>query len=140
MSRKNRGSSVNGTGLEMSGVSDLLKKIERAGGSVDDAVKEAADASLELIGLHMQLFMMSHRRTGETKGSYEQVPAVISGGKVTARVGYNTKKGGTPAIFLDVGTPRQKPNFFRYYAIQNNAAELQRIQQETLQKILKGLI
>ncbi len=140
MARKFRGSSIKrGNLVEISGMSELLQKIEKAGGNVNQACAKAVDNCLELVGLHMQLFMAEHKLTGDTYDSYEQIMASIKDNKVEAMVGYNVKKGGLPAIFLDVGTPKQKPYFFRYYAIENNQKEIQRIQRDTLNDILKEL-
>lgn len=137
---KYKGSSIKrGNIVEMYGVSELLKNIEKAGGKVDRAVQKAVDNSLELVGMHMQLFMMGHIETGETKASYEQIKASIKDNRVEAMVGYNVKNGGLPAIFLDVGTPKQKPYFFRYYAVENNRRAIEEIQRATLNEILEGL-
>lgn len=135
---KYRGSSLKG-GFELYGVSELLKKIEAAGGNVDAACKKAVDASLEIVGDEMQNFMSGHRLTGDTMASFEQVPATVKDGKIEAVVGYNAKNGGLPAIFLDVGTPKQKPYFFRYYAVENNTARLREVQHAALNEILGGL-
>lgn len=136
----------------MYGVSELLKNIEAAGGKVDKAVKKAVDNSLEYVGMQMQLFMMEHRNTGETYQSFEQKKASSKsavkigdvkykskGSVVTGTVGYKVDAGGLPAIFLDVGTPKQKPYFFRYYAVENSRQQLQEIQRATLNEILEGL-
>lgn len=136
--RKGRGTSLK-NGIELYGVSELLKKIEAAGGNVDEACKKAVDASLEIVGADMQKFMQGHRRTGDTIGSYEQIPATIKDGKIEAVVGYDAKNGGLPAIFLDVGTPKIKPSFFRYYAVNNNAAKLKEAQHAALNEIFGGL-
>lgn len=137
---KFKGSSIKrGNLVEMYGVSDLLKKIEAAGGKVDEAVKKATDNSLEQVGMKMQLFMMEHRQTGETIASYEQIKAELNGESVQAMVGYNVKNGGLPAIFLDVGTPKRKPYFFRYYAIENSRQQIEEIQRATLNEILEDL-
>jgi hypothetical protein len=111
----------------MYGVSDLLKSIEKAGGRVDEAVKQCVDNCLELVGMKMQLFMMDHRISGDTYRSFEQAQTIIKKNTVEGMIGYDVKKGGLPAIFLDVGTPKMKPYFFRYYAINNTTAEQQRI-------------
>lgn len=138
--RKYRGSSVKrGNLVEMYGVSELLKSIEAAGGKVDAAVQKAVDRSLEIVGADMQAFMSGHKQTGETYESFEQTPAKSDGNTVTGNVGYNAKKGGLPAIFLDVGTPKQKPYFFRYYAVENNRKKIEEIQRATLNEILEGL-
>lgn len=140
MAKKYRGSSVKrGNFIDMYGVSDLLQSIERAGGKVDEAVQKATDESLKQVGMKMQLFMLEHRDTGETYTSYEMTPITIKNGSVSGMVGYNVKKGGLPAIFLDVGTPKMKPYFFRYYAIENSRKEIEQIQRATLNEILEGL-
>lgn len=138
--RKFKGSSVKrGNLVEMYGVSDLLKQIESAGGRVDAAVQQAVDRSLEIVGADMQNFMSGHKDTGETMASFEHIKAIIQGDKVEAMVGYNAKNGGLPAIFLDVGTPKQKAYFYRYYAVENNRKKIEEIQRETLNEILRGL-
>ena len=137
---KYRGSSVKrGNLVEMYGVSELLKKIEAAGGKVDEAVKKAVDNSLQIVGADMQNFMSGHKDTGDTYDSFEQIPASVKGNKVKANAGYNVKKGGLPAIFLDVGTPKQKPWFFRYYAVENNRQRIEEVQRVALNEILEGL-
>lgn len=140
MARKYRGSSVKRKNLiEMYGVSELLNNIEKAGGNVDEAVKKAVDKSLEIVGADMQNFMSQHIDTGDTKASYEQVPAKVDGGKVVGNAGYKVDDGGLPAIFLDVGTPKQRPYFYRYYAVENNRKKIADIQRATLEEILGGL-
>lgn len=140
MARKYRGSSVKrGNLIEMYGVSELLKNIEKAGASVDEAVKKAVDKSLEIVGADMQNFMSQHKDTGDTIASYEQVSAKVDGGKVVGNAGYKVDDGGLPAIFLDVGTPKQRPYFYRYYAVENNQKKIEDIQRATLEEILRGL-
>ena len=140
MAKKYRGSSIKrGNLIEMYGVSDLLKQIESAGGNVDSAIQKAVEKSLEIVGEKMQSFMAGHKDSGDTYASFEQTATKVEDGKVEATVGYNAKKGGLPAIFLDVGTPKQKPHFFRYYAVENSRKQIEEIQQETLKEILRGL-
>lgn len=140
MARKHRGSSVKrGNLVEMYGVSELLKNIEKAGGSVDEAVKKAVDKSLEIVGADMQDFMLQHKQSGDTIASYEQISAKADGGKVVGNAGYKIDDGGLPAIFLDVGTPKQRPYFYRYYAVENNRKKIEDIQRATLEEILRGL-
>lgn len=137
---KYRGSSVKrGNLIEMYGVSELLKSIEQAGGKVNEAVKTAVNESLKIVGADMQNFMSGHKHSGDTYASYEQTPAIANGNTVSANAGYNVKQGGLPAIFLDVGTPKQKPHFYRYYAVENNRKRIEEIQRATLNEILEGL-
>ena len=136
---KYKGSSYkNNTMLEITGVSELLKKIEKAKGDAVPAVAEMAKKSLEVIGENTNQFMQGHKLTGDTLESYE-MHARIEGDTVKGVVGYDVKKGGLPAIFLDVGTPTQKGYFWKYYAVENTRKQVEQIQQETLKKILEGL-
>lgn len=137
---KFRGSSIKrGNYVDFVGGAELLKKIEVAGGRVDEAVKKCVDNSLEQVAMKMQLFMLGHKHTGATYSSLETKAAKVNGNIVTGSVGYDVKKGGLPAIFLDVGTPKQKPYFFRYYAVENSSAQIAEIQKATLNEILEGL-
>ena len=136
---KYKGSSYkNNTMLEITGVSELLKKIEKAKGDAVPAVAEMAKKSLEIIGENANQFMQGHKLTGDTLESYD-MHARIDGDTVKGVVGYDVKKGGLPAIFLDVGTPTQKGYFWKYYAVENTRKQVEQIQQETLKKILEDL-
>ena len=136
---KVKGSSYkNNTMLEITGVSELLKKIEKAKGDAVPAVAEMAKKSLGVIGENANQFMKGHKLTGDTLGSYD-MHARIEGDMVKGVVGYDVKKGGLPAIFLDVGTPTQKGYFWKYYAVENTRKQVEQIQQETLKKILEDL-
>lgn len=136
---KYKGSSYkNNTMLEITGVSELLKKIEKAKGDAVPAVAEMAKKSLEIIGENANQFMKGHKLTGDTLGSYD-MHAKIDGDTVKGVVGYDVNKGGLPAIFLDVGTPTQKGYFWKYYAVENTRQQVEQIQQETLKNILEGL-
>lgn len=53
--------------------------------------------------------------------------------------GFDAKDGGLPALFLDIGTPKIKPTFFIYYAVENNLKRIHDIQREELTKILEEL-
>lgn len=53
--------------------------------------------------------------------------------------GFDAENGGLPALFLDIGTPKIKPSFFIYYAVENNMKQIHDIQMGELRKILKEL-
>ena len=150
MARKFKGTSYKrGSMISVGGVSELLKKIEKAGGRVDEAVKKATDESLAVIGNEAQRLMSrlspGKAGTGETYRSFEQQPATMNGKFVQASVGYNVDKGGLPAIFLDVGwtgTPKREPkkgHFWRYYAVENTRKQVNEAQKKALNEILGDL-
>ena len=154
-SRKFKGTSYKRNGMvSIHGVSDLLKKIEKAQGRVDEAVMKSTDASLAVIGKEAQNLMSrlspGKSGTGDTYRSFEQRPAEMNGKFVQASVGYNVDKGGLPAIFLDVGTPKRTPkdngkskrqegHFWRYYAVEKTRSQVADAQRKALNEILEGL-
>ena len=150
MARKFKGTSYKRNGMvSIHGVSDHLKKIEKAQGRVDEAVMKSTDASLAVIGKEAQNLMSrlspGKSGTGDTYRSFEQRPAEMNGKFVQASVGYNVDNGGLPAIFLDVGwtgTPKRKPkkgHFWRYYAVENTRSQVAEAQKKALNEILEGL-
>lgn len=157
MARKFKGTSYKRNGMvSIHGVSDLLKKIEKAQGRVDEAVMKATDASLAVIGKEAQRLMRplspGKSGTGDTYRSFEQIPAKMKGNFVQASVGYDVDKGGLPAIFLDVGTPKRAPkgkenekskrqegHFWRYYAVENTRSQVNEAQQKAVKEILEEL-
>lgn len=150
VARKFKGTSYKQNSLvSYYGVAGLLKKIEKAGGKVDEAVKKATDESLKIIGNEAQRLMRplspGKGGTGDTYRSFEQQPAEMNGKFVQASVGYDVDKGGLPAIFLDVGisgTPKRPPvkgHFWRYYAVENTRKQVGEAQRQALKEILEGL-
>ena len=132
-----------GVGLNFYGLTELLQKIDDAGGSVPEALSRAIQESSAPIGADMLKFMAQHHRTGKTAASYTDVVDIKgygSSGFITYKLGFDTKKGGLPALFLDIGTPTITPSFFVYYAIENNADNVVQAQQRALEKALKELM
>lgn len=147
---KYRGSSLKSDSMvSMYGVAELLRKIEKAHGRIDEAAIKATDESLKVIGNESQRLMArlspGEAGTGDTYRSYEQQPAKMNGKFVQASLGYNIDEGGLPAIFLDVGwkgTPKREPkrgHFWRYYAVANTRKQVKEVQQKALNEILEGL-
>ena len=81
--------------------------------------------------------MEKHQFTGETLASYTLVEPTVKDDVVNGVVGYDVKKGGLPAIFLDVGTPSMDGYYWTYYAVNNNYEKIKQIQHETLNRILE---
>ena len=60
--------------------------------------------------------------------------------------GFDAKKNGMPAMYLDVGTPKRtpkrgviKPSYFIYYSVENNMKQIHDIQRQELEKIVESL-
>lgn len=134
----------NGVSIDFVGASELLKKIEKAGGDVEKALARAAVKSLKPAGLQMQNYMRSkHTKysTGDTWKSVGQTTEnkEFKNGFALFEVGF-LRPLGEAAIFIEYGTPTMSPEFFIWDIYNRNSDEISRIQQETLMQIFKELI
>lgn len=127
------------TRLELVGVDDLIKRLDKAGGNIEHLILAAARAGAKKPSEDMQRYMDSHRRTGTTASSFT-VKEDVKDGVVTYEAGFSVRKGGLPAIFLNLGTPRITPSFFVERAVENNIDEIRRLQQEALREAFGGMV
>lgn len=126
--------------LDFYGSSELIRKIEAAGGNVEQAVSKAVARSMEAPKRDMQNFIASHHLTGMTEGAFGETPFEWKNGVLNYAVGYDMKKGGIAALFLDVGTPTIPPSFFINQAVERNITRIRDVQQAALKEIFKGLM
>ena len=126
--------------LDFYGASDILKKIEAAGGNVEQAISKAVARSMEAPKRDMQAFISSHHLTGMTEDAFGETPFEWKNGVLNYAVGYDMKKGGIAALFLDVGTPTMSPSFFINRAVERNIDEIRDTQQKVLKEIFRGLV
>lgn len=124
--------------IEFFGSSELLKKLEAAGANVEQCVIDALHKSVEKPKAEMLEYIRQHKHSGATEESFSE-EIKKEGDKVFVKVGFDIKKGGLPAVFLNYGTPRIAPSFFVDNAIDNNIDEIKRAQIDALNKAFKGL-
>lgn len=136
MARKRK----NAFSIEFFGESALLKKIEKAGGNVEKAISQAVSKSMEAPKRDMQNFISSHHLTGRTEESFGETPMEWKNGVLTYSTGYNLKKGGEGALFLDIGTPTIAPTFWVSHLVDEHIDGIKEAQQAALREILKELI
>lgn len=130
----------NAYSLEFYGASELIKKIEAAGGNVEDAISQAVARSMESPKNDLQAFMTSHHLTGVTEKSWGETPIKWENGKLEYAVGFNLKKGGIGALYLDVGKPNQTPTYFIHNTVMRNLTKIRDAQQQALLEIFKELL
>ena len=126
--------------IEFFGSTELLKKLEEAGGNVEEAIitairKSAVKPSNEMLG-----FIRQHKHSGRTEDSFtEEIKS--KDGVITAEFGFSVRKGGLAAIFHECGTPRKAPpaSYFISNAIDNNIDEIIKEQNEALMKSFRSL-
>ena len=122
--------------IDFYGSSELLKKLEKAGANVEKVVVDALKKSVEKPKAEMLDYMSQHHYTGQTEESFtEEIKQ--EGDKVFLRLGFDIKKGGIAAVFLNYGTPTMAPSFFVDNAIENNIDEIKRVQLEALNEAFK---
>ena len=132
--------SKNSMKLDISGFSSLLERIQKANGDIDQAAIKALEEGAKPFVADLKTAIKKHRLTGETEKSLNDSTQVIrEGNRLTLKLGFNLSKGGLPALFLEYGTPRMKPDPFIQTAIKRNQAKARKIQKEVLEKILEGL-
>lgn len=127
------------THVDFYGGDELLRKIEKAGGNVEQALIKAMKRSLEKPKQEMMDFIKQHRLTGVTEDSFvEEIE--IKDGIITARIGFSVRKGGLPAIFLNVGTPKMPPTYFIDNAVEQNMDFIYKEQKLALEDAFRELL
>lgn len=144
MAKKKGTFSGNGrVALNFYGMEELVQKIVDAGGKVEPALVRAIKASSKPIANDLQGYMRKHRRSGATIESFTNIQELTGlghSGYITYKLGFDIKKDGLPALFLDIGTPKITPSFFVYYAFENNADAVIREQENALKEVLEELM
>lgn len=124
--------------IEFYGSSELIKALERAGANVEQCIVDALQQSVEKPKEEMLQYIRQHKLTGQTEDSFT-TEIKHDGNKVYLKVGFDIKKGGIAAIFLNYGTPKIAPSFFIDNAIDHNIDEIKRAQLEALNKAFEEL-
>lgn len=138
--------------LKLDGFDDMLKQIENAGGTIDGAAKQCLKQSADI--MHNELITQMHAANVDS-GLVNRMPAPViesNGNRYTARVGYkkgaynpNDPSDGYKVVFANYGTPRrskhgqQPEKRFIEKAKKKAKPTIKKSQEETLQKILRGL-
>lgn len=138
--------------LQLDGFDELLKKIEKAGGSIDAAAETCLKKSANIMEAELKTQMS---KADVDAALINRMPAPTiekDGNRITARVGY--KKGaynprnisdGFKVVFLNFGTPKRtkhgkiKARGFIAKAKNKAKPQIKRQQETTLNEILRGL-
>lgn len=137
--------------INLEGFDELLKEIEKAGGSINSSIDSCMKKSADIAQDELKNQMSKKKIDQDLINAMPKPEIVWEGNSCTAKVGY--KKGkydpknlsdGYKAVFLNYGTPRRKPTQERargfIKAAKKKARPLIKKQQEdTLNEILEGL-
>lgn len=126
---------------EFYGSDDVLIKLDELGVDIRPIISRAADESFKPVLNQLHAFTgEEHKFTGATEGAFVDGDFYkwSKRGTLLVRVGYNVRKGGEAAIFLQVGTPRMTPYHFITHAYHQNINQVidtqSRIVNEELQR------
>lgn len=125
--------------IDFYGSSELLKKLERAGANVEKCIVDALQKSVEKPKEEMIDYIRQHKLTGQTEDSFT-TEIKHEKNKVYLKVGFDIKKGGIAAVFLNYGTPKIAPSWFIDNAVENNLDEIKRAQIDALNKAFEELL
>lgn len=99
--------------IVVKGDSALIKALEQQGQDLEKLCCEAIELSAKNATNRYHSFINQHKLTGITESAIVENPkAELNGSKITLQSGFDISKGGMPAIWLDRGTPKQKPTRF----------------------------
>ncbi len=138
--------------LRLDGFDDLLKAIEKAGGSIDKSAHSCLVESAHIMQNELKAQMQAAGVDGNLISSMPPPTIEAKGNRYRAEVGY--KKGnydpsnpsdGYKVVFLNYGTPRRTMHGkvaargFIQKAKKKARPKIKKAQQETLNEILRGL-
>lgn len=138
--------------FEVEGFNDLMRKIEKAGGSIKSATRQCMQTSANIMEAEMNAQMSKANVPAHLISEMPAASIEMKDGLTTAHVGY--KKGaydphnlstGYKVLFLNYGTPNRKEHGqvkargFIDKAKKRAKPKIKKAQKDTLHEILKGL-
>lgn len=138
--------------IKLSGFEELLKEIEKAGGSIDKAVDSAMRQSAQIVQDELKEQMQRAGVDGDIIGVMPPPEIEKEGNRIAARIGY--KKGaynpdnlsdGYKVVFLNYGTPHRTlhgkmiAKGFIQKAKKKATPRVKKVQKEVFEKILARL-
>lgn len=137
MATKRKGT---GTYATFYGADRILKQLERMGKDINGVMESAISRGSMPIKQDLIKFMQQHVKTGATLGAFHDGKFKWRGDTdMSYGFGWLTNDPGLPALFLEIGTPTQKPYFFAYYAKRNNIDKFDKITMDYLERYLTGV-
>ena len=127
---------IRGT-FKLTGLEEYLKKVQKAGNSIDDAVREAIKESVKPIVNDIKAGAERHRRTGDVADSIGSDMPIQSGNYIYAVIGViSDEPRAWTAVFQEYGSPTFPKDPFIRPAFDNNKNQVKSIQRKVLKKIL----
>lgn len=120
--------------IKITGVSEIVKKLEKMNADVEKAVVDAVKESSKPVENELLAYIREHKYSGLTEESYV-AEFRSEKGKSYVRIGFSVRDGGIAAIFLNYGTPRMAPSYFIQHALDKYEGQIN----SSVQRALKEL-
>lgn len=134
------------SGLTLTGFDDLIKKIEKAGVSIDSTVNHCMNKSAKIEQDQLKAQALKKKVSSKLVSRMPAYEINTKGNVQTARVGFkkgkydpNNLSDGYKAVFINYGTPKIAPRNFVKAAKAKARREIKKSQQETFNEILGNL-
>ena len=141
-----------GIKIKLEGFDDILAKIQKAGGTVDNAAKTCIEKSADIMQAELKEQMQSVNVSARLINAMPTPKISVDGNRYKAEVGYEkgdydprNPSDGYKVVFLNYGTPKRtkhgkvKARGFIQSAKKNARPKIKKQQEETLNDILKEL-
>ena len=140
-----KGRSTMGAYLSIYGIPDMVEKMDRVFGDVQEPLSRAYKAGMKVPeGIMLDWFartgksLKPHRRSGRTADSFYDGRLVWNkDGTAVYVYGFKKDEGGLTALFFEYGTPKIKPQFVMYYAVHDNLDVIARDLEAELMAVMK---
>lgn len=123
--------------LEFKGMDAYLEQLKRLGANIEEETENALLKSGEIVNKELHKQMEHHHVTGDTEKSIIEPKVTWNRTKASMRFGFDYKKGGEPALYLEKGRPHQKPTPVIKPAIDAAAEEVKTAQEEALARAIE---
>lgn len=123
--------------LKFSGMEAYLEQLNRLGANVKEEAEKALIESGEIVSQELHEQMKKHHVTGETESSIIEPKVEWKGTKASMRYGFDYKKGGEPALYLEKGRPHQKPTPVIKPAIEASEDKVKAAQEAALARAIE---
>lgn len=124
--------------LKFAGMDAYIEAMAKLGEDVKEITEETLQQGVDIINEELHVEMRKHHVTGETEKSIRDGERVKwTGDKASVKYGFNVKKGGEPAIYLERGRPHQRPTPVLKPAERRAESRIGELLEETLRKAME---
>ncbi len=96
--------------MKLTGYEEIIQDIENSTGEIESAMERALAKAGELTVAEYEEVIEKHYLSGVTEESLQKSPSIKKEGtKLIMKTGFDLTKGGLASIYLDRGTPKQRP-------------------------------